>query len=449
MPVVPISILLLALGVWAAWRVQRLQERISREVRENVFAMRAAEEVEIVVREIGRRLQDYRTSGDRREVDALGGLSRDMDRWIGEAERWSFTPRELELTAQARQGWLSVREEMERIPRQPALLRQPDSDRLERVLAVEILTPIHEFLLLNEGEVEESVTENQAAADGLVFGLLLLGTCGAGAGLAGGFWLARRWLERLERSERAALHAEQLAALGQLAAGMAHELHNPITSIKMLVQTALTGNEFGISDGMEPYGMPALVGRDLIVLDEEITRLEGLIRSFLDFARPPRPETRVVDVSALLEQALEPVAARAAAAGVAIALERPGSALQCAVDPGQFRQVVLNLVLNGLDAVKRGGRIEVGLHPDRDGNLVLRVADDGCGLPAELGPQIFDPFVTSKPMGLGLGLSICKRIVEAHGGTITGATQPAGGAEFLVHFPPTGTTRARGDAFAV
>jgi signal transduction histidine kinase len=449
MPVVPTSIFLLAVGVWAAWRVQRLQERISHEVRENVSAMRSAEEVEILVRELGRRLERYRISGDRRHVDDLGGLTQEMDRWIAEAERWSFTPRELELSAHARQGWLSVRCEMQRITEQPALLTPAEYNRLEHVLTLDILTPTHEFLDLNEGEVEQSVTENQAAADGLVFGLLVLGTCGAGAGLAGGFWLARRWLQRLERSERAALHAEQLAALGHLAAGMAHELHNPITSIKMLVQAALTGNGFGGSEEMHSYAEPVLSGRDLTVLDEEVTRLEGLIRSFLDFARPPRPERRMVDVTALLQQALEPIAVRAAAAGVNIGFERTLPAIRHEVDPGQFRQVVLNLVLNALDAVKRGGRIDVALGRERDGDLVLQVADNGCGLPAELGPQIFDPFITSKPMGLGLGLSICKRIVEAHGGTIAGVTRPGGGAEFVVRLPVLGATAPLGDVLPV
>jgi two-component system sensor histidine kinase HydH len=96
---------------------------------------------------------------------------------------------------------------------------------------------------------------------------------------------------------------------------------------------------------------------------------------------------------------------------------------------------VLNLVLNALDAVKTGARIDIRLWQEKDGELGLCVADNGCGLPLELGQRIFDPFVTAKETGLGLGLSICKRIVEAHGGTIVGRNRPGGGAEFVVRFP--------------
>jgi signal transduction histidine kinase len=442
MPVAPISVLLLAVGVWAAWRVQHLQERVSREVRENVSAMRAAEELEILVREFRTRLEHFRISGDRRHVEAMGAFREEMDRWMAEVERWSFTPREHELSARARQGRESLRSEMERITSNPATLRPPDYERIERLLTDEILTPTHEFLDLNEEEVDQSVTENQAVADRLVFGLLLLGIGGAVAGLAAGFWLARRLIERLERSERAALHAEQLAALGHLAAGMAHELHNPLTTIKMLVQGALTENDCGALEERGAFRVPILAGRDLNVVDEELTRLEALVRSFLDFARPPIPERRVVEVCSLVEQTLELVAGRASAAEVTVAFDRPPSSIRIAVDPGQFRQIVLNLVLNALDAVKAGGRIEVRLGQDKDGELALRVADNGCGLPPELGRQIFDPFITSKETGLGLGLSICKRIAEAHGGTIAGTNRPDGGAEFVVRFPATGVKGA-------
>jgi signal transduction histidine kinase len=107
-----------------------------------------------------------------------------------------------------------------------------------------------------------------------------------------------------------------------------------------------------------------------------------------------------------------------------------------AVDPGQLRQVVLNLLLNALDAVAGPGTIQVKVATDADGWLLLRVSDTGCGLPAALGARIFAPFTTTKEMGLGLGLSICKRIAEAHGGEIAGVSRPEGGAEFTLRLPP-------------
>ncbi len=413
-----------------------------------MFPPCAAEEtLEILLREFRTSLEHYRLSGDQRHLEAVGTFPQEMDRWMTEMERWSFSPREHELSARVRQGWESLRGEMERITSKPTSLTPENYDTLQRVITHEILEPTHEFLDLNEIEVDHSVTANQAAADRLVFGLLLLGICGAGAGLAAGFWLAWRIIERLERSERAALRAEQLAALGHLAAGMAHELHNPLTSIKMLIQGALTENEARSLEERGAFHGPVLAGRDLDVVDEELTRLEGLVKSFLDFARPPAPERRNVDVSSLVEQTLELIADRASAAGVTVTFHPPRDLVRIALDPGQFRQVVLNLVINALDAVKMGGRIEVCLGQDNEGRLTLRVVDNGCGLPPELGSQIFDPFITSKETGLGLGLSICKRIAEAHGGAIGCKNRPEGGAEFFVRFPASGAKGARRGGF--
>jgi signal transduction histidine kinase len=235
-------------------------------------------------------------------------------------------------------------------------------------------------------------------------------------------------IERLRRSEREVLRAEQLAAVGQLAAGMAHELLNPLTSMKILVQAAQDGG--------------ALVGRDLTVLEDEISRLERLVRLFFDFARPPQPAKRVVDVCPLVEHCLSLLSSRVEAVGASLAFKRPAGEVFAGVDPGQFRQVVLNLIVNALDAVPKGGSIEVGLEREDDGGMSLRVVDNGSGLPVALGDRIFTPFTTTKETGLGLGLSICKRIAETHGGAITAANRPEGGAVFTLRLPGRQTAGA-------
>jgi signal transduction histidine kinase len=222
--------------------------------------------------------------------------------------------------------------------------------------------------------------------------------------------------------------AEQRATLGQMAAAMAHELRNPLTAMKMLVQGALAGEDWGLDS-------PALSGRDLAVLEEEIGRLERLTQSFLDFARPPQLEKRTLDVRPLVEQTLRVVEARATAAQTRVEFEAPPGPVLAVIDPGQFRQVLLNLLLNALDAVAGPGVIRVSVASEAGGWLTLRVSDSGCGLPAALGGRIFAPFTTTKEMGLGLGLSICKRIAEAHGGEISGVTRPEGGATFTLRLP--------------
>jgi two-component system, NtrC family, sensor histidine kinase HydH len=234
-------------------------------------------------------------------------------------------------------------------------------------------------------------------------------------------------IDRLRKSEREVLRAEQLAAVGQMAAGMAHELRNPLTSMKILVQAAQgqAGGEGGARLG----------NRDLAVLEEEITRLEQLVRSFLQYARPPLPEKKILDLRSVVGEVTELAARRAARVGTQLAYEPPPEPARAEVDPDQFRQVVLNLLLNALDAQASGGAIRVELANGPDGWLSLRVEDTGCGLPAALGSRIFAPFVTTKATGLGLGLSICKRIVEEHGGEISGANRPEGGAVFTLRLP--------------
>ena len=112
-------------------------------------------------------------------------------------------------------------------------------------------------------------------------------------------------------------------------------------------------------------------------------------------------------------------------------------AVSAAVDAAQFRQVLLNLLLNALDAIGSGGVISVDLKTEPDGFIELRLSDNGRGLPANLGNRIFSPFVTTKETGLGLGLSISKRIIEAHGGEISATDRPEGGAVFTVRLPTT------------
>jgi signal transduction histidine kinase len=203
-------------------------------------------------------------------------------------------------------------------------------------------------------------------------------------------------VERLQHSQREVLRSEQLAAVGQMAAGLAHELRNPLTSMKVLVQPAA-----------EPAAAVSLSEEDLAVLNEEIARLERSIQTFLDFARPPQPEKRPFEARGVLEQVVHLVSGRA---------DRQGVRITCAEAAG--------------------------------GWFTVRVAATGIGLPAHLGQRIFEPFVSTKETGMGLGMSICKRIVEAHGGEIIAAGRPGGGTTFTVRLPlrtgPGAATGQRG-----
>jgi signal transduction histidine kinase len=206
---------------------------------------------------------------------------------------------------------------------------------------------------------------------------------------------------------------------------MAHELRNPLMAMKILVQSA-----------RERGGGTHLSDQGLEVLEVEIGRLERLIQSFLDFARPPQPERREFELINVIEQTLRLISSRARQQRVEIIPHWPAPPLWLTADMGQFRQVLLNLLLNALDAVPCGGSVWLDVESS-SGSLTIRVADSGPGLPADVGAHIFEPFVTTKESSTGLGLAIGKRIVEAHGGIITASNRPEGGAVFRMDLPLT------------
>jgi signal transduction histidine kinase len=212
-----------------------------------------------------------------------------------------------------------------------------------------------------------------------------------------------------------------------MAAGVAHEVRNPLMAIKILVQAAAERGEQG-----------QLRGRDLRVLEEEVVRLERLTSTFLDFARPPRPERRRLELGQLLGHTLELVAGRADLRGVRVESTLGPGPLVLDADRGQLHQLLFNLLLNALDASPPGAAVRVAARAEGAGgarSVRIEVRDAGPGLPRELGERIFEPFVSTKETGLGLGLSICRRVVEDHGGTITAAGGPGGGAVFTVRLP--------------
>jgi signal transduction histidine kinase len=234
-----------------------------------------------------------------------------------------------------------------------------------------------------------------------------------------------RVFECLHQREREVLRAEQLAAVGQVAAGVAHELRNPLTSVKMLVQTGLEGNS--------PPGLPA---EDLGIIEHEIRRMEACIQTFLDFARPPRAERCRTDLLGVIRRAVSLLDGRARRQSVTIKADLPPSPVELLIDGEQIHQVLVNLMLNSLDAMPRGGELQLAARVLDDRPLVqVRLHDTGPGISPTVLSRLFEPFVSGKETGLGLGLSICRRLLEAHGGTIFGENDPAGGAVFTFTLP--------------
>lgn len=211
-----------------------------------------------------------------------------------------------------------------------------------------------------------------------------------------------------------------------MAAGVAHELRNPLTAVKLLVQTVAHKAAVG---GFRP--------EHFTVIQDEISRMENTIQSLLDFAKPAASRRVPCSLGDLMQRAVNLVRGRADQHRVRIVLpEDRRVTVNC--DPEQLHQVFVNLLLNGMDAMPQGGTLVIALRVQSgvDGDWCdVAVMDEGSGIPAELLDHIFEPFVTTKSHGTGLGLAISRRLVEEHGGYLSAANRPDHGAEFTMRLP--------------
>jgi two-component system sensor histidine kinase HydH len=217
--------------------------------------------------------------------------------------------------------------------------------------------------------------------------------------------------------------ADRLSALGELSAGLAHEIRNPLGSVEGAVQILRrpelptdTRNEFGT------------------LAQKEINRLKGLLTDFLDFARPQTPKRVPTEPGELLEAVSKLAAETAKMSGIQVRVESVGSVSTVSVDPEQMKQVLLNLVINAIQAMPSGGQIVLRAARTVE-SVTLEVQDEGVGIPPEDLERVFNPFVTTRPDGTGLGLSIAYQIVSQHGGHIAAQRNPERGMTFRVTLP--------------
>jgi two-component system sensor histidine kinase HydH len=217
---------------------------------------------------------------------------------------------------------------------------------------------------------------------------------------------------------------EKLAALGQLAATIAHEVRNPLGIMRSAAQT--------LSETLPPSGADARRASDFIIA--EIDRLANVVNSILAYARPLQLAPRAVAVTDLIDRAVLLAGDDLAARQVNVERASVASIPPVFADTDLISQVLLGLLGNAAEAMPNGGRVRLDAVALADA-VQLRVADSGPGVPPELRGRIFDPFVTTRARGTGLGLAIARQIVEAHSGRIEVGDAPGGGAQFVVTLP--------------
>jgi signal transduction histidine kinase len=248
------------------------------------------------------------------------------------------------------------------------------------------------------------------------------------------FWIQARHLAERQRLEAAVAHEQRLSAMGNLAAGVAHEIKNPLNAISMGVQRLRMEFAPAAADARREYT------RVTRILEAEVSRLDSIVNQFLTLARPLRLTLADQPLAPLLKEVLTLLSAQAAAQGVSIVEELQLGDTRALLDLQQLTQAIMNVLLNAIQAMPKGGaltvRAEVVALPAASGRIArIVITDTGSGIPPENLDRIFEPYFTTKEGGTGLGLALTRRIILEHRGSIQTANDPGGGARFTIDLP--------------
>jgi signal transduction histidine kinase len=302
-------------------------------------------------------------------------------------------------------------------------LKLPDGDGTALAVDLKRRSPASEVILLTGYATTESAA---AAVRAGVFAYLVKPAATPDLMLAVEQAMRQvRLAEEKHELSRRAQRAEKLAAVGTLAAGLSHEIRNPLNAAALQL-TVLERRLKKIA------GLPDTVWEPLVLVQSEIARLNRVLEEFLQFARPRELHAVAVDLESVVRTVVDLLVPQASAANVQ--LQRIGDALPPVTgDAGQLQRALLNLALNAIQAAPAGGwvHIESDVSP---GEAIVSVVDSGAGVPQALRERIFEPFFTTKEGGSGLGLPLVHSIIQQHGGTLSLDDGP-GGARFVIRLP--------------
>lgn len=423
-------------GVQNSWqRIRLLEQRLTRA---SLESFRLAGQFQGSLLTLNNSMLRGATHGDAAAWQEFETAATQLDHWIDEQSPRLHTEHERQLFSELNQ----VYDDYLNAARQVRLSPSPADAPAGRRAELEVFEQQAQRLLrlgTQLAEAHRDAEESFLAAANASLGhlrIFLFVNLALLLGLTGvlGWFIYRDLIAplrtRLVRSQVVLERQEKLATLGTLAAGIAHEIRNPLTSIKARLYTLakhIKGNDAGLEDAK-------LIGN-------EITRLERIVQEVLQFARPSEPQFSVVRADAPLREVQRLMAVTLEKQGIALALESHTDR-QASLDLSLIKQVLINLVRNGAEAIAQGGAVTLRARAGRlklnehdQEVVILEVADTGKGIPPEVEKRLFDPFFSTKEGGTGLGLSIVARIVEKHGGVLQYQTCVGRGTTFGIVLP--------------
>jgi len=232
-----------------------------------------------------------------------------------------------------------------------------------------------------------------------------------------------RLYQDLKKKDWQMMQSEKLAALGEMAASFVHGIRNPLGIILGSAETLKKGVLQPVQSEMIQF------------IGEESERINRMLTNFLEFAKPKPPVFQEVDLKDVLNRTLDWISIPARKQRVEVQREYPGEKVLLPVDPEQIREALVNLEMNALEAMPKGGTLRIVLNQKDNQDVMIRLSDTGAGIPPDLESKIFDPFFTTKEGGTGLGLSIVHSVVKNHGGTISVAGNDGEGTTFTLNLP--------------
>ncbi|MGA1844816.1 MAG: ATP-binding protein [bacterium] len=475
------SALLFVVVICAIFYTNRMQENTARILVENVSSLKSAEELEIALLDMKGLTANYLLDGDEKWLEIFHEKQLSFINWFNNARERIHSDEEDRVIDEieglyerytAHQRNVVISYQKGDFSRAHALLIGDMRDTFNLVYQ-----KCEELLSLNEHMMHQtsmSIERDKRSIKKITFGIgivgILLGTA-LGLGVSRSIThpiyelvlkvkgatseeliekvdiseetelehlskYVRRLIERvhevnkdLEQSQRMLIRSEKLATIGQMAAGLAHEIRNPLTAVKMLIftlQQEAKGN----------FGMK----RDFEVILKEIERLERFLGNFLTFARPPEPNRSYMDINETVRHTLNLLSPQTKAKGIAVKEMLCKESAPVYGDREQLQIVLVNVILNAIQSITTRGMITVasGITKETNGqcpHVYISISDNGKGIPPGILHSIFDPFVTGNEKGTGLGLFIAHQIITNHEGGIEAYNNPDQGATFVMHLP--------------